>query len=296
MTHVVIAVDRFSRWVEAAAIPDARSETLARFFYDNVLARWGSPVTVMSDQAQAFKHGEFAALMRAHGVRQVFSSARHAQANGLAEAYVKFFMTSLRKSISEHTSDWDLFVPRVCRAARFSICASTRYAPLQMLCGRNARIATEKDIVQYDNVDAEVQILADTVDSIASEATLNMHKAQARQQSDYDKRRPMDADALPDSGTYVLVHRVRDNKCTKRSDGPFLCVGYNKGCTIALLESADGKRWTETIERITPFKTTSEALDVPPLSPLKPPEAPPAEKQQTVDPQPSPRPKRKRLM
>ena len=142
MTHVVIAVDRFSRWVEAAPIPDAKSETLARFFFDNVLARWGCPVTVMSDQAQAFKHGEFAALMRAHGVRQIFSSARHAQANGLAEAYVKFFMTSLRKSITDHIKDWDLFVPSVCRAARFTICASTRYAPIQLLCGRKARIAT----------------------------------------------------------------------------------------------------------------------------------------------------------
>ena len=259
MTHVVIAVDRFSRWVEAAAIPDARSETLARFFFDNVLARWGSPVTVMSDQAQAFKHGEFAALLRAHGVRQVFSSARHAQANGLAEAYVKFFMTSLRKSISDHAQDWDLFVPGVCRAARFTICASTRYAPIQLLTGRNARIATEKDMVQYNKADEEAEELARTTASLADAATGNMRKAQARQQADYDRRRPMDADSLPDSGTYVLVRRVRGDKCTKRCDGPFLCVGYNKGCTIALLESADGKRWTENIERIAPFQVPVQA-------------------------------------
>ena len=254
MTHVVIAVDRFSRWVEAAPIPDAKSETLARFFFDHVLARWGCPVTVMSDQAQAFKHGEFAALMRVHGIRQIFSSARHAQANGLAEAYCKFFMTSLRKSIQDNLHDWDLFVPSVCRAARFTICASTRYAPIQLLTGRNARIATEKDLVHFESTDKELETLHETIGDLAADATINMQKAQARQQADYDRRRPMDAGSLPDPGSYVLVHRVRGDKCTKRCDGPFLCIGFNPGRTICLLEGADGKRWTENIERIAPFR------------------------------------------
>ena len=179
---------------------------------------------------------------------------------------MKFFMTSLRKSITDHIKDWDLFVPSVCRAARFTICASTRYAPIQLLCGRNARIATEKDLAHFETVDAEAAALENELSALASSATANMQKAQARQQADYDKRRPMDADALPDSGSYVLVRRMRGDKFTKRSDGPFLCIGYNKGCTIALLESADGKRWTENVERIAPFQVPDSAPRADPVS------------------------------
>ena len=90
----------------------------------------------------------------------------------------------------------------------------------------------------------------------------------------------MDADALPDSGSYVLMHRLRGNKCTKRCDGPFLCIGYNKGVTIALLESADGKRWTENGQHISPFRVPGgQAARTPPQRP-----------QQGGEPSPPPRP------
>ena len=113
-------------------------------------------------------------------------------------------------------------------------------------------------------MDAEAAALENELSALASSATANMQKAQARQQADYDKRRPMDA--LPDSGSYVLVRRMRGDKFTKRSDGPFLCIGYNKGCTIALLESADGKRWTENVERIAPFQVPDSAPRADPVS------------------------------
>jgi hypothetical protein len=265
MSYVVVVVDRFSRWLEAAALPDRRSATIARFFYENVLARWGSPCVCLSDNASEFKHGEFAALLRAHGVRQVFTSAYHAQANGLAERYIAHTMRGLRKCITDNIADWDLHLAAVLRGHRFTVCASTRYSPIQMLCGHNARIATEQDMVELSNMDAEVQTLADAVQNIAADATVHMQAAQARQQADYDKRRPMDAGALPHSDTYVMVKRVRNNKCMARSDGPYKCIGYNTGRTIALLESADGKRWTESVERIAPYTMPHDSCTAAPL-------------------------------
>jgi hypothetical protein len=209
MSYVVLVVDRFSRWLEAAALPDKRSATIAKFFYENILARWGSPCVCLSDNAAELKHGEFAALLRAHGVRQVFTSARHAQANGLAERYIAHTMRSLRKCLDQNTSEWDLHLASVLRGHRFTVCASTRYSPIQMLCGHNARIATEQDLTDWNCMDTEVQTLAAAVDTIAADATTNMQVTQARQKADYDNRRPMDAGALPDPSSCARQEGAR---------------------------------------------------------------------------------------
>jgi hypothetical protein len=46
---LIVGVDYFTKWVEAEAIPNISGETILRFFKKNILARFGIPQVVVTD-------------------------------------------------------------------------------------------------------------------------------------------------------------------------------------------------------------------------------------------------------
>ena len=60
--YAVLAVDPFSKYVEISALPTKSSSALAKWFLTDILARYGSPRAVRSDNGTEF-HGEFSALL-----------------------------------------------------------------------------------------------------------------------------------------------------------------------------------------------------------------------------------------
>ena len=63
--YLVMCVELYSRWVEARAIPDQKSATVAKFFKEEILARHGCPKECISDNGSEFK-GEINTRVPAH--------------------------------------------------------------------------------------------------------------------------------------------------------------------------------------------------------------------------------------
>ena len=57
-TAIVVAICAYSKWVEARAIPHPNSANIAKFFLEDILARFGAPLAVRTDNGSEFK-GEF---------------------------------------------------------------------------------------------------------------------------------------------------------------------------------------------------------------------------------------------
>ena len=53
--YILVCVDPFSKWVELGALPDKTAESCADFFYTNVVARYGIPRLVRSDNGGEFQ-------------------------------------------------------------------------------------------------------------------------------------------------------------------------------------------------------------------------------------------------
>ena len=49
-SYCLTMIDRFSRWVEAVPILETSAQTISKAFYDNWVARYGSPKTITTDQ------------------------------------------------------------------------------------------------------------------------------------------------------------------------------------------------------------------------------------------------------
>ena len=52
--YIAVAVCSFCKWPEASPLRDRASETLFYFLYYNVIARYGAPAVVRTDQGTEF--------------------------------------------------------------------------------------------------------------------------------------------------------------------------------------------------------------------------------------------------
>ena len=80
--YILLAVDYVSKWVEAIACPKNDANTVVSFLQKNILNRFGTPRTIISDGGSHFANKIFAKLMSRYGIKHIMSLANHPQTNG----------------------------------------------------------------------------------------------------------------------------------------------------------------------------------------------------------------------
>ena len=115
--YVMIAIEHYTKHLEAIPLPDNRSETVAYAFAHSMLARFGSCAEVVTDNGAEFE-GAFHSLMAACLIDHRYATAHHPQANGLAECVVQSVKRALCKMVDgrnatagQHALHWDEQLP-----------------------------------------------------------------------------------------------------------------------------------------------------------------------------------------
>ena len=75
--YILLAVDYVSKWVEAIACPRNDANTVVSFLQKNILSRFGTPRTIISDGGSHFANKIFAKLMSRYGIKHIMSLACH---------------------------------------------------------------------------------------------------------------------------------------------------------------------------------------------------------------------------
>ena len=96
--YILLAVDYVSKWVEAAAFPKNDANTVVRFLQRNILSRFGTPRTIISDGGSHFANKVFEKLLGIYGIKHIMSLAYHPQTNGKAEISNREIMKILEKN------------------------------------------------------------------------------------------------------------------------------------------------------------------------------------------------------
>ena len=52
--YIITTVEYVSKWVEAEPVPSCTKEVAAKFIYENIITRFGCPLTLISDQGTHF--------------------------------------------------------------------------------------------------------------------------------------------------------------------------------------------------------------------------------------------------
>ena len=79
---LLVAIDYFTKWVEAEALATITETKVQNFVWKNILCRFGIPRTIISDNGRQFDSHEFTLFSSSLGIKNKYSSPGHPQANG----------------------------------------------------------------------------------------------------------------------------------------------------------------------------------------------------------------------
>ena len=75
-THLLIAVNKFTKWIEAKPITNIRSEEAVKFFLD-IIYRFGVPNYIITDHGTNFTGKKFLDFSDGYGIRIDWALVRH---------------------------------------------------------------------------------------------------------------------------------------------------------------------------------------------------------------------------
>ncbi|RVW78332.1 Transposon Tf2-2 polyprotein [Vitis vinifera] len=133
---ILVAIDYFTKWVEAASYARLTSARVASFIRSHIICHHGVPHELISDR-EAYFRAKVDTLLQEYGIRHHRSSAYRPQTNGAVEAANKNIKRILRKMV-ETSRDWSKKLHFALWAYRTSFCTSTGATPYSLVYGMEA--------------------------------------------------------------------------------------------------------------------------------------------------------------
>jgi len=98
--------DGLTKWIEAKAYRESTAKNAANFLMENIILRFGVPITVITDNGSHFK-GEFHELCQRLNIQHQFSTSYHPQTVGQDERSNGLLLNRIRKWRKEEDKRWD---------------------------------------------------------------------------------------------------------------------------------------------------------------------------------------------
>lgn len=83
-THLLMEIDKFSKWIEARSICSVRLEETIEFFTD-IIYRFGIPNAIITDNGSNFTVKKFLCFCDENNIRIDCATVKHLRTNGQVE-------------------------------------------------------------------------------------------------------------------------------------------------------------------------------------------------------------------
>ncbi|KAK1631189.1 hypothetical protein QYE76_005504 [Lolium multiflorum] len=171
--YMLVAVDKFTKWIEAKPInsPDGAS---AIKFVKSIVFRFGVPHSIVTDNGSNFTSKEFKAYCAEVGIKLSFASVAHPQTNGQVEKANGIICNGIKKRLlgplekARHT--WPEELPSVLWSIRTTPNTATQETPFFLVHGAEAVLPIEIEhdsprVTEYDE-ETSRKALEDDVDAL----------------------------------------------------------------------------------------------------------------------------------
>uniref|UniRef100_A0A2N9GP06 Uncharacterized protein n=1 Tax=Fagus sylvatica TaxID=28930 RepID=A0A2N9GP06_FAGSY len=236
---LIVATDYFTKWVEAEPLAHIRDTDAKRFFWRNVVTRFGIPRVVISDNGTQFEGKVFKGFCSELGIKNFFSTPGYPQANGQAEVSNKVILDGIKKRLEEAKGKWVEELPSVLWTHRTTHRRSTGETPFALAYGVEAVIplevglpttrTTEFDAEQNeDNLRKDLNLVEERRDM----AAIRLTSYQRQMKRGYDKNIRPRSFYVNDLVLRKVVANTRnpnDGKLGPNWEGPYKELSTSRG-------------------------------------------------------------------
>ena len=139
-SKILVITCYFTKWVEAYALPDETAETVAEALVNDFVSRYGTPISIHSDQGRNFENTLFQEVCRLLGICKTRTTAYHPEGNGMVDRFNRTMGAMIRSLIGDEHDNWDKILPLILMAYRSSVHEITQQTPHMMLFGREMTV------------------------------------------------------------------------------------------------------------------------------------------------------------
>jgi transposase InsO family protein len=181
----VVAVEYFSKWIEAKPLATITLVTVHKFFWQNIVCRFGVPKAITVDNGTQFDAETFKDFCDQIGTKIHFASVRHPESNWLVERANGIIMTGIMKLIfNQPRGLWPEELIKVVWSHNTTILRSTGFTPFKLLFGDEAITPKEAKagsirIVASAEDESDYSVAKDAIEGTRLHAVENINKYQA---------------------------------------------------------------------------------------------------------------------
>jgi len=225
--YLIVAVDFFTKWVEAEPLKEANAQNIAEFIHKEIICRHAKPQEITTDRGTEFNNQLIKTLSEMYSIGHIKTTAYHPQGNGQTERMNKTLKATIGK-ITKDYQHWDHYVPCALSALRTLRSDSTKYSPFELVYGR---ISQAPETYMMNPKSFEEEVWRRTVIDITrlhktrEKAAEFITKSQETQQKNANKdRKPSETLHI---GDQVLLYRniveaSWSRKLEPKWEGPFI--------------------------------------------------------------------------
>ena len=133
--YLLVGTNYFTKWVKAKPLANIRDVDAKRFFWKNIVTRFGVPHALISDNGLQFDSKTFRSYYGELGITNRYFTPVYPQGNGQVEAVNKVIVNGLKKKLDNAKGKWVEELPHVLWTYRTTPCRSIGETPFSMTYG-----------------------------------------------------------------------------------------------------------------------------------------------------------------
>jgi hypothetical protein len=234
LKYVVVAVEYFSKWIEAKPLATITSVTIQKFFWQNIVCRFGVPKAITVDNGIQFDAETFKEFCGQIGTKIHFASVRHLESNGLVKRANDIIMMRIMKSIfNQPRGKWPDELIKVVWSHNTTSSRSTGFTPFKLLFGdeaitpEEAKAGSIRTVASVED-EADYSVEKAAIEGIRLQAVENINKYQAKTIKWSDRKVRL-KNIKPG---HLVLWRVANpdtvGKLQLKWEGPFLVVSSSR--------------------------------------------------------------------
>ncbi|GFX98194.1 retrovirus-related Pol polyprotein from transposon 412 [Trichonephila clavipes] len=169
---ILVITDHFTKWCELIPLRKASAQTIANAFFNNYIARYGAPISLISDNGPQFISDVFEHLSHRLDIKHMKTVTYRPQSN-LTERVNRNLVQMIASFVEENHENWDQFLHEFAFALRTAVNETTNKTPAELFLGRKIITPFSKLI----NVTEDAKYVGNNIERLFDEARRNMQKS-----------------------------------------------------------------------------------------------------------------------